>query len=81
MLWTSLFQWRRKDSIFFLVFYNVTILFVGTKRSRSILYQISTNTQWEVDSILDERMHTDLFIIQSVRILLYSFCLLFFLLL
>ena len=68
MLWTSLFQWRRKDSIFFLVFYNVTILFVGTKRSRSILYQISTNTQWEVDSILDERMHTDLFIIQSVRI-------------
>lgn len=31
---------------------NRTIMFVGTKRNKSILYPISSNTQWGVDIIV-----------------------------
>lgn len=63
---------------------NGTILFVETKRSRFILHPISTNTQWSgVDSILYEKLHLGLFIIQNKKHLFetnflysfYSFCL------
>ncbi|KAI3499654.1 hypothetical protein L1887_35458 [Cichorium endivia] len=44
-LFSGLFQ-RKGSYLFYSVGNNGTILFVGTKRSRFILYSISTNTQW-----------------------------------
>ncbi|KAI3663627.1 hypothetical protein L6452_45639 [Arctium lappa] len=46
-LFSGLFQ-RKGSYLFYSVGNNGTILFVVTKRSRFILYSISTNTQWGV---------------------------------
>ena len=44
LLFSGFFQ-NKGSYLFYSVSKNVTILFVGTKRSRFILYSISTNTQ------------------------------------
>ncbi|KAI3674055.1 hypothetical protein L2E82_52701 [Cichorium intybus] len=55
-LFSGLFQ-RKGSYLFYSVGNNGTILFVGTKRSRFILYSISTNTQW---GVLERKMHLGL---------------------
>jgi len=39
-----------------LVIIEQLIVFVGTKRNKSILYSISSNTQWGVDTIVYQEM-------------------------
>lgn len=55
--WIPFAQWIISEQglmfvLFLLVIMDQTIMFVGTKRNKSILYPISSNTQWGVDTIV-----------------------------